>query len=311
MKGNDIFDALGDTKDTHLAEAEAYKAKTRKTLLLSRVLAAAACLCLIVGVAAGARNRTGTDDPQPDPETPYLAVPKLSLSAKVGQSADMIGFMIHDGRVYVEYDAEDVDIGSYVCTTSGLIDEWTEKDGYVDGAGTIIGDFYEVKGYDPAFLLARVDPIDDGKRMLYVNNSGMYLPQGSQLLMSRFHITGTETDIRYLSREDWFYGEAPVPQQVSTETVGAVQELLGILGGAPFAYMEKEFPEFPTVNGGSIYDTLERFHLYVKTADGVVVHLRLLEGGYVLVDHFYDVCMKVPENGMKCYETVLKLLGKE
>ena len=56
----------------------------------------------------------------------------------------MIGFFIYEGRCYVQYREiyEDVDlIDKHLGTVTGLIDEWTPEDGYVDFAGSAQGGF--------------------------------------------------------------------------------------------------------------------------------------------------------------------------
>ena len=81
-----------------------------------------------------------------------MTIPPLEVSLSSELAADMIGFFIYEGRCYVQYNHIDNGtdlIGEYLGTATGLIDEWTPKEGYVDFAGSVRGDFYSVKGYDP------------------------------------------------------------------------------------------------------------------------------------------------------------------
>ena len=50
-------------------------------------------------------------------------------------------------------------VGEHLGTVTGMIDEWTPEEGYVDFAGSICGDFYSVKGYDPEFMLCISDSL--------------------------------------------------------------------------------------------------------------------------------------------------------
>lgn len=314
MTGFSIFDALSDIKDEYLAESETRTAKKRPALpKWSRIAAAAACVCLLAGGAAVAlypATHHGHPvgwravEPQADSENGvFLPNPQINLNAKIGETAQMIGFFIWGGRYYEVYAWDNTwTAGEYVCTSNGLIDEWTQKDGYVDGAGSVPGDFYAVEGYDPDFLLC--SPVGG---VLYINNAGMHLTQGSEILSERFHMTETETDIRFLSREDWFYSLRDW-QEVPEDALPAVQELLTVLTDAPFIYTD----EVPLPDGqSSIYDTLECCHIEVMTADGVPVHLRLCRGGYVLIECFRDICLQIPENGLPAYEAALTALGIE
>lgn len=44
----------------------------------------------------------------------------------------------------------------------------------------------------------------------------------------------------------------------------------------------------------SIYDDKEIYHLYFLMENGMTVHLRLFEGGYVSFQGLSDVCVQVP-----------------
>ena len=92
------------------------------------------------------------------------------------------------------------------------------------------------------------------------------------------------------------------------ETLTLAHEVFDSLGGAPFVYTE-DIPYAEDKTKTSIYDALERFHVVVVTGGGVPVHLRLLEGGYVMVDAFYGVCLRVQDNHMAQYEALLEALA--
>ena len=67
-----------------------------------------------------------------------IAPLRVDLYDHPDAEVDMEALFIYDGRCYVQYgslaDASHL-AGDYLGTATGLIDEWTEKDGYVDLAG--------------------------------------------------------------------------------------------------------------------------------------------------------------------------------
>ena len=76
----------------------------------------------------------------------------MEVSLSANENAAMLAFFIYQGRCYVQYewiDHGDALVGEYLGTATGLIDEWTPQEGYVDLAGSVQGDFYAVNGYDP------------------------------------------------------------------------------------------------------------------------------------------------------------------
>lgn len=322
MKGFSIFDALSDTREEYLAESEKDYAKKQKVYpKWMKITAAAACVCLLAGGAAAAiRSPAVRDEKQKyegtgekkDPQFDYenavrIPMPEFSLKASDGAASDMAAFFIRNGKYYECCDWGNTwKVGEYVCTANGLIDEWTKKDGYVDGAGSVSGKFYAVEGYDPDFLLCS-EPSYDGESVIYINNAGFYLTQGSEILSGGFRMTGEETDIKWISRDDWYHSVGEW-KAVSEEALPAVQEMLDGLFGAPFVYMSDVLR---TEKIGNIYDTLECCHMKIMTSGGVPVHLRFCRGGYVVIDCIRDVCMKVPENRMPAYEAALSALGIE
>ena len=127
-----------------------------------------------------------------------VTIPKLEVSLSAESSADMLGFFIYQGNCYVHYDwiYDDVDIiGKHLGAATGLIDEWTPRDGYVEFAGSVKGDFYEVKGYDPSFMLCMKHT--DGSISLYVCDTGITLKYGSELYTDRLDLAGNYTSVQY------------------------------------------------------------------------------------------------------------------
>ena len=324
-----IFDALEYIDDDLLEDVGNLRTqkRTKPRHTWMRVLSAAACICIILGGvfvsghyfsqffggSDGAAPEmapeidTGGYSGHPDSVESGVTVPKTEVSLKPNESADMIGFFIYGDRMYVEYariDGNPALVGDYVGTSNGLIDEWTPEDGYVDYAGSISGDFYAVNGYDPSFMLCMTH--DDGMVTVYVNDNGMTLYRGADLFEERLHLTGNFEAVEYQTRHDWYYSLGNVKELsvLSADADGfedfygtadqtgsgsALDVFLSELNNGNFMYTD----HVPLADGQkNIYD-LEIYHLFFRMNDGMTVHLRLYEGGYVRFDGLIPVCVKM------------------
>ena len=225
---------------------------------------------------------------------------QVSLSSE-NSAADMIAFFIYEGRSYVEYDRlrdANVLVGEYVGTSIGMIDEWTSEDGYVDFAGSVAGDFYTVNGYDPSFMLCMKD--EDGATWIFINNNGITLKTGADLFEKMLGLSSSDSDtvgvknctkVKYQTRYDWFnsIGE-PLPVEGHAEDISA---FIDALNEGEFML----FSDIPLDEGNdNVYDGKEIYHLYFEMENGMTIHLRLFEGGYVNFDGIRDVCVKVDEH---------------
>lgn len=203
---------------------------------------------------------------------------------------DMIPFFIYQGRSYVYYgtleDASQL-IGGYLGTATGLIDEWTEEDGYVELAGSVMGDFYGVNGFETDFVLCMQR--SDGPVEIFMNNNDITLYTGADLLQERFKVDGQFT-AKCMSRDRWFNSKG-VAYEMDEEGSEQIWALVEAMFDAPFVYTDDI-----TLRGDadSIYDA-ELYHLYLHLDNGMVVHLRLFDGGYVQLDGLYPVCIQVEE----------------
>ena len=209
--------------------------------------------------------------------------------------ADMVGFFIYEGRCYVYMDTIWPDPGlpeRYLGTVTGLIDEWTPKDGYVDLAGSTTGDFYSVKGYDPSFMLCQKS--GTGHVTLYICNSGITLDKGSDLYTERLHLKERIAELQAESRDSWFYGRNE-KYRIDPDCE-AVESFLNALNAGSFIPRE----DVPAKDEWHmIFDEREKEHLYFLLEDGTAVQLRLLEGGYVFYQGILDACIQVPEDTME------------
>lgn len=287
MSVNKIIDSIGHVDDDMIAETDALrmnkamKGKSTKYGKIKGWAAAAACLCFVI-IGAAALSPFGLRDGD-------------SKNENDGISSKMIGFFIYEGRCYVQYREiyEDVDlIDKHLGTVTGLIDEWTPEDGYVDFAGSAQGDFYSVKGYDPSFMLCMREP--DGAINLFICKNGITLKYGSELFEDRLHLAGNYSKVLFESYDSWNYGKEELFRlEGKDETVSRFVECL-------------DEAEFIPENSVSFYDEIkELYHLYFVKNDGVTVELRLCEKGYVRFQGILDVCLRLPEEE---YDSFLKLL---
>lgn len=292
MKNEDIFDALGSIRDCYIEEA---LKKKRKPVWLKAMAAAACALLIICAVWIWKQSKNPSSEGSGVYATKDgIVIPplKVSLSAEENASMSMVGFLIYEGRCYVadERLADKKALkGEYLGTSNGLIDEWTPKEGYVDYAGSVKGDFFAVSGYDPVFMICMER--ETGELLILVNNNDLVLKKGSELFEDRLHLSNFDY-VQYQSREDWYYGRGNIRSYgASYDTVLA--DFTAALGDADFMRIE----DIPLEDGqDNVYDSKEICHLYFQMADGMTVHLRCFEGGYVRYSGIMDVCVRIGED---------------
>lgn len=211
------------------------------------------------------------------------------------QSADMLRFFIYRGNCYVEYDRiyDDADIiGKRLGTATGLIDEWTPQDKYVELAGSVKGDFYEVKGYDPSFMLCMKDAA--GSIFLFVRDSGLTLKYGSELYTDRLHLAGNYASVQYESHDSWFNSRHELYRLNDADDL--IRDLIDGLNAAEFVpYDETE----------NIYSETASYHLYFKMQDGTTVHILLWKDGYVIYQGLWGAFVQLQKDS---YNKLLEVL---
>lgn len=301
MKNEILLDALGKLDEELVVEAAPGRKPPEKAKIAAWVKwgAMAACLCLIAAV--GIRKIT-TLPTKGEPLPGYsvsedgITIPAMEVSLST-ETADMIGFFIYEGRCYVYYD--DIDeaeglVGEYLGTATGTIDEWTPKDGYVDFAGSISGDFYSVNGYSPEFMLCTKK--ENGAVRTYICNNGITLKYGKELYEDRLHLSEKNAGLQYESRESWFYSMGELQELDMEETF--IREFIGKLSAEEFLLCRDVIEQ----EGWSYMVDGEIYHLYFLMNDGTKIHLRLHENGYVRFQGLLDLCVKIPE---ECYDHLL------
>lgn len=222
-------------------------------------------------------------------ESVTLPAYQVDLGKNDDLASDMALFFIYEGRCYVQtcdYMSKDV-IGKYVCTTTGLIDEWTEKEGYVELAGSFAADIYTVKGVNPEFMLCTM--YDNGVVETYTHNNGITLSRGAEILEWLGFEVGQEYEA-FCSKGNY------CDTEVSEEDKEILDKFL-----ANFAENEVVLRKdiSTTTNEDEIY------HLVVVTEKGVPLQFEILNGGYVSYYGLQEVCVKIDK---RVYELVVDVL---
>lgn len=302
MNSSDLYKAISDVDDDILERSEAAPRGGMGKKSWVKWVAIAACLCLVIAGAA-MWERPAPAQPEGSKITVSedgVTIPPMEVTLAADVEADMIGFFIYQGRCYVQYGGIDgnVDIlGEYLGTATGMIDEWTPKDGYVELAGSVQGDFYAVKGYDPSFMLCMKEAT--GSISTYICNTGITLKYGSELYEDRLHLSDGIQAVQYESRFSWYFSKGELYQM---ERIGkVVTDFIRELDCAQFVPCDS----IPLSAGQTAFADTELYHMYFRMKDGTTVHLRLHENGYVRFDGLWSVCVQVPEES---YDALLALL---
>ncbi len=283
MKPEQLLDALAAVDDASLEEVNARR-QQKKSRRWGRWAALAACLCLVTGIFLW-RSAPAAQKEQPGITLSEdgVTIPPMEVSLSANENAAMLAFFIYQGRCYVQYewiDHGDALVGEYLGTATGLIDEWTPQEGYVDLAGSVQGDFYAVNGYDPSFMLCMA--YEDGQVSTYVCNTGITLKYGQELFEDRLHLSENLASASWETRESWYHSQGEVHPFQSEE---ALSDFLAAIDEAEFLPSDQVQP--------SLVD-LEEYHFYLELTNGTTVHLRLSEGGYVRYQGIWDVCVQIP-----------------
>ncbi len=303
MKADEFLQALGHLDDQYIQQAAEYHGKRRK---LSRMIGTVAAACLVVFVSAAGIRLLPQDDTSPSLSVSEIGVPDSSqqtentggvtippLEVYLGNdvNADMVAFFIYQGRCYVQYDTLDEDyglIGEHLGTAKGLIDEWTPEDGYVDLAGSIGGNFYAVNGYDPDFMLCMKST--SGQLYLFICNNGITLQYGAELYEDWLHLSENYAAVEFETRKSWYNSEHQ-RYRLTEDSSETIETFIHQLDTAEFIPTN----QISLVDGVSSVYEMEIYHLYFQLKDGLTVHLRLYQNGYVRFDGIMDVAVKIPE----------------
>ena len=300
MTNWDVFKAIGGISDEAIEDARlesatsGSKRKTRRRRIIGAVAAMAACTALVIGIAqtwkgikpvagdnpavdtSAAPGSVSPDNgvmvPAPPWDSVYIPPDPMPEAPEPGVAADMMAFFIYNGRMYVQtgqYADPSLREG-YVCTVTGDIDEWSGADEYVEGASSIGGDVYSVKGYDTNFRLCMDGP--DGLIEFYDCLSDMTLYRGADLFETCLHVENY-VGAYYILDADW---EENIDNRHELDPE-SLETFVSLLMVSPM----QEWSAWS--ENGDIFDyEYAEAHLYFELSDGTTVPLRLFENGCVM-----------------------------
>lgn len=324
MKSENISDALNMLSDDIIEETDRLRNGSAKVKAKQRYVkwgALAACVCLLAAGAFTWKFAANLQSGIPAVSAPedskqndhFIAASdnwdeslRVDDPIMIIESSDMLAFFIYHGNRYVAYNflhSADI-VGEKLGTVIDEVNcgnyyEWT----YEELTGNCRGDFYEVKGYDPSFMLCMKDERWDGKIdvLLFIRSMGSELKYGSELFEDRLHISENYSALQYEERDSWYYGKH---QEVRLEgNDKLIEKFIAELDSAEFIPcesipLEEEYE--------SIFDT-KLYHLYLEIKNGVSVNFHFLQGGYAIFEGMSDICVKISE---ETYNEMLEAFEK-
>lgn len=315
MRREKISDALTEINEKYIVEAANYSHKRKDSF--RRWIPFAAGICILLGIGCffkfgGIRSENSSiseDQSQVQMTEKGVLIPEMEIaseyleSAKAESTSDMVAFFIYEGRSYVQYEyienAETL-IGEKIGTANGTISEWTKEDGYVNGAGSVSGDFYTVNGYDSDFMLCMKQEQD--AILTFINNNGFTIQKGYELFEERLHLKDTYVSVYCQERNDWNNG-VDVSVQIQEKDFDIIDQFLTRIDDAEFMLLS-DIPLDDDSN--NVYDSKELYHIYFTSENGMVTHLRLFEGGYVSFNGISQICVQIDQTFFEDFIQILK-----
>ena len=266
------------------------------------------CLCLLTG-CSDEDNSAG------------LYIPAIELP-ETGDGADMFGTVVYSGDVYtggmryVDGEIKQVEhlIGDYLGITSGSINIGADRSENTEKiASNLHGVVYTVKGYDPDFMICvRSDESVNADFLWFLYRlNDITVENGEDLFEDRLHMRDNIESIQWQSHEDWNFEKDNLQDVSIKKTVW--KQFLHELYKGEFMLTYKSDKNHPLegfyedIPSSSLFLTPNQTHLYINLNDGLVVELRLCEGGYVGVFSFaWDYCVYMP---CEAFDVVYELCG--
>lgn len=309
MKKESISVALNMLSDDIIEETEklrsgSAKAKTKQKYVKWGALAA--CLCLIVAGAfvwfSGSDRRGGIPNEEgPINEDTSVQGGTHTKEDFIGEdkvSASLSPAFMYQGNLYegkelitntgiLEIVGEK--LGTAKMAHSSLITEW----GNEDFIGTINGDIYEVKGYDPSFMLCEKAVWEDGFFVeIFIRKTGWEFKNGSELFEDKLHLSEKYSGLRYETLDSWGLGWNNV---YDFKNKVLIEKFIAEIDSAEFipcdnVPFDKEHY--------TIFD-LRLYHLYFDMKNGIKAEFYFLQNGYVIYEGVSDICVKISEDTYK------------
>ncbi len=254
------------------------------------------------GLVSGSSEPSSSNDQNLDVDPSGVFIPQIEVGIpNEHEEADMIGFFIYEGEVYMQadwhYGEDAVNIrkllGEKIAVAKGGIDEWSKEDDYVELAGSVHGDVYEVHGYDRSFRLAMTGSYedDDGHIEEWLNFyeclNNITLKTGKDLFQDRLKLSHNWVDLKAQKHEDWDYSiqKYNVLEGVSNDDIN---RFIDVLFSSPFVDLGQ------STDLGLYNEPLQQTHLRFIMPDGMHIRLRLFEGGYVGYENLSWIFVKMP-----------------
>lgn len=301
MNQKDLFQAMNDMEESFLEETQAKRRQGQRRRRQKRLLCSLAALVLAgTGVAAASLNRHSIPIAPTEsavsasPSPPAESVAPVSPSPSPGKgvtlpladppayvdpaTADFLcPFFWVDGREYLSFtsvpysesligkrlgtvEMQVYDVGEFFPSSE------QEALSYQTAFGCVEGDFYEIPGYNPEFLLGmREEQVDGEKLLFFFSASGQTFYTGEDLFQKFLSARGRVSGVRAEIEKETEYEV----QQFSVPIEEDFTPFLEALCSAP-AVPDEETPEGERLG-----------ELYVQLEDGVEFYLVLCPGGYV------------------------------
>lgn len=316
-----LFNSVTNVDERFIEEAqEAYKAhnntqgnaKRTTPALLKWGLAAAASIGLIAaGIFAwksASKPHIDAQNPEPSPAGSKVTISAmgvtipslheyLSFDDNVGSEwvYQMMPFFCYQGRYYVPYDTLNNTqvVGERLGTARGNLSVgWgLFEECLADFEGTVKGDVYTVKGYDPEFMLCFKDS-DGGKFHVYICNNGITMKNGSELFEDRLHLAGNYCEVQYQTGLS-VWAMRDERYRLNDKNDSVIKSFIDTLNASEFMLSES----IPMEDDQLGYDEKTLYILRFRMENGLEFRIRLVDGGYVCFNGMYlaDVCIRMPE----------------
>lgn len=298
-----IAEILEKIDDEYIAEAAKVSTGNGRFRWRRWMTVAAACVCLLAGAAivwelfyspAGKGESTFSEK--------GVTIPKeeVSLNKQEGWYSGS-DFVIYDGNVYQAAKDEVYDnlqVEDYLGEATGLIDGWTEQDGYPDFAGTYKGKLYEVKGIEPSFAIAL--EWEKGGSILLIRDNNITLEKGSDLYEKRLHLAENYETVTYCKAFEWISEDEWPGQQLDLTNDKYREAMTGLLDA---------------LNEGEICDSMEidedltsmramNFMLEIRMKNNMKLSLIVMDSGYVAYAGMPGVCVKIPKEVINAFSEI-------
>jgi len=291
--------------DHYYEEASSYQVKSKKRQWVKGV-ALAACLCLAAAVAILwdlAKSSDGNNQSQQDHQLALVATPTTAGedSEQVPDAACMVSFFIYQGRVYEHYqwidDTGDI-AGAMLGSAVASIDEYTPLEDYKELTGSVGGDFYEVKGFDPGFMLAmKAKPGETTEPgiAIFTCINDIRPESPADLLEKHFRLSRNFVSAEYESGDSW-YNECGERYPLSEEGIKVLNKFLCQLSASEFVSVGEALSY--GIDLTSIMNKRQAV-LYLNMKNGLTVTLMLNQYGYVNFGGVLDLYAQVPAADLK------------